>query len=139
MKVREELGLAYSVYSMCARYVDSGTLNIYAGVSNENASLCFNAIMETITEAQKGITDEEFEKVRNQLKAGSMFSQERSAVKVRLFSKYYLLTGKLYDFDEKIKIIDNITKMQVQDALNNLRFDDMSTAIVGNGVEPLKV
>ncbi|MBO5712718.1 MAG: insulinase family protein [Clostridia bacterium] len=139
MKVREELGLAYSVYSMCARYVDTGTLNIYAGVSNENAELCFNAIMETILEAQKGITNDEFEKVRNQLKAGSMFSQERSAVKVRLYAKYYLLTGELYNFDEKIKIIDTITKDKVQDALNALDFKNMSTAIVGNGVKPLKI
>ena len=139
LKVREELGLAYSVYSLCSRYVDSGTLNIYAGVSNENADLCFNAIMETILEAQKGITDEEFEKVRNQLKAGTMFSLERPAVKVRLFSKYYLLTGELYDFDEKIKVIDTVTKAQVQDALNEINFNDMSSAIVGNGVKQLKI
>ena len=139
LKVREELGLAYSVYSVCSRYYDSGTLNIYAGVSNENAELCFNAIIDTIKEAQKGISDEEFEKVRNQLKSGSLFSQERLGVKVRLFSKYYLLTGELYDFDEKIKVVDRVTKKEVQDALNELDFNNMSTAIVGNGVKPLKI
>ena len=137
MKVREELGLAYSVYAFSARYLDSGTLNIYAGVGNDKVGECYDAIKTVIDEAKKGISDEEFEKVRNSLKAGSLFSQERPSTKVQLFSKYYLLTGKLYDFKQRIKAIDDVKKSDVIDALNAISTLDMASAIVGKDVKPL--
>lgn len=130
MKVREEAGLAYSVYSFASRYRDSGTLNVYAAVGNEKINQAYDTILQTINEAKNGISDEEFEKVRNQLKAGSVFSQERQSTKVQLFGKYYLLTGELYDFDEKVKALDKITKSDVLDVIKNISVDDMASAFV---------
>ncbi len=139
-KIREELGLAYSVYSFANRYKDVGTVSIYAGLNSEKVDLGFNAILECIDDLSKnGITDEEFIKVKNSLKASTVFSLERAPSRVQLLSRYYLATGKLYDYNERLKMVDSITKKDIEKMA--LEFDkfDMSTAIVGRDVKPLKI
>lgn len=136
-KVREELGLAYSVYAFSSRYFDSGRLTVYAGVGNEKADVCFDAIKDVINSAKNGITDEEFEKVKNGLKASNMFSQERPSNKVQIFCKYYLLKGELYDYKEGINALNNVKKSQVIDVISQLDFKNMAAAIVGKDVKPL--
>ena len=137
-KVREELGLAYSVYCYDERFVDSGTFKIYAGVGNDKVDLAYNAIKETILETQKNITDVEFKKALNGLKAGAIFSQERASSSAQAYAKYYLLTGEIYDVQQKIDEIDLVKKDDVIDVIRSINFDDMASAVVGKYAKPLK-
>ena len=139
-KIREELGLAYSVYAFASRFKDVGTINIYAGVNQEKAVDGFNAIIDLIKDINKnGITNEEFIKVKNQLKSSTIFTTEKPASKAQILAKYYLMTGKLYDFDERIKDIDKVTINDVQQYIKEFDPYNMSTAIVGKKVNPLKI
>lgn len=139
-KVREELGLAYSVYSYASRYKDAGVINICAGLNSEKVDVGFNAVMDTIDDLVKnGITDAEYVKVKNSLKASTVFSLEKPSSKVQLFSKYYLMTGKLYDFNDRIKALESVTKKDIEEISKELNKCDMSTAIVGKKVKPLKI
>ncbi len=139
-KVREELGLAYSVYSYASRYKDVGVANIYAGLNSEKVDLGFNAVLETIDDMIKnGVTEEEFIKVKNSLKASTVFSLEKPTSKVQLFARYYLMTGKLYNYEERIKAVDEVSKKDVEDSVKEFNKFDMSTAIVGRKVKPLKI
>ena len=73
-KVREELGLAYSVYSYASRYKDVGVVNICTGLNSGKVYLGFNAVIETIDDMVKnGITDAEYVKVKNSLKSSTIF------------------------------------------------------------------
>lgn len=139
-KIREELGLAYSVYSYASRMKDVGTVNIYAGVNSDKVDQAFNGICETLEKFKKdGVTDEEFTKIKNQLKSSTVFSMERPSSKVQLFSKYYLMTGKLYDFNERISKVDEVKKEDVEKMAYEFDVYNMSTAIVGRKVKPLKI
>ena len=139
-KVREELGLAYSVYATSSRFKDVGTSSIYAGVNPNSVKTAFNAILEVINTLKKGgISDEEFNKVKCQIKSSTVFSLERPMAKAQLFSKYYLNTGKLYSVNDKLKDLDLVTKQDVIEVINYYNENNMSTAIVGKNVKPLKV
>lgn len=139
-KVREELGLAYSVYSYASRYKDAGVISICAGLNSGKVDVGFNAVMETIDDLVKnGITDAEYIKVRNSLKSSTIFSLEKPSSKVQLFSKYYLMTGKLYDFNERISALESVTKKDIEEMAKELNKYDMSTAVVGKNVKPLKI
>ena len=139
-KIREELGLAYSVYSYTSRFKDVGTVNVYAGVNSDRVDDAFNGILESLEEFKKnGISNEEFEKIKNQLKSSSVFAMERPSSKVQLFSKYYLMTGKLYDFNERLSAIDKVVKEDVEKMAFEYNVNDMATAIVGRNVKPLKL
>jgi predicted Zn-dependent peptidase len=140
MKIREELSLAYSVYSFASRFKDVGLVSIYAGVNALKVDDAFGAIIDTIKEVNKnGVTEEEFNKVKNQIKSSTIFALERPSAKVQLLSKYYLLTGKLYDYYERINATDKITKKDVEEKMKEFDVYNMSTAIVGKNVKPLKI
>ena len=139
-KVREELGLAYSVYSFASRFKDVGTVNIYAGLNSDKVDLGFNAVVDVINEINKnGITDAEYLKVKNSLKASTIFALEKPSTKVQLYSRYYLATGRLYDFNERIKALEKVSKLDIEEKLKEYNLFDMSSAIVGRNVKPLKI
>ena len=86
-----------------------------------------------------GVSDEEFTKIRNQLKSSTVFSMERPSSKVQLFSKYYLMTGKLYDFNERLNMVDTVKKEDVEKMAYEFDVKNMSSAIVGRKVTPLTI
>lgn len=137
-RVREELGLAYSVYAFASRSKDVGTASVYAGVNSDSAENAYFSVLETISEVRKsGISEAEFLKAKSQLKSSTVFSLERPSVKTQLFSKHYLLTGGLYDVEERMRALDKVTKSEVEKAFEYFNVNDISTAIVGKNVRPL--
>jgi len=47
-EIREQRGLAYSVYSFASSYMDSGLFGLYAGVSPENTELTLNLMFQQL-------------------------------------------------------------------------------------------
>ena len=138
-KVREELGLAYSVYSFASRYKTAGNLNIYAGVNSLEYKNAYGAVLEVIEELKKsGATKDEVEKVKTQLKASTVYSQEKPLSLSQFYASHYLKTGKIYDFNERIKKIESITVEDVNNEFLSLSLNELSTAVVGKNVEKLK-
>ena len=139
-KIREELGLAYSVYSFASRYKDVGTVSIYAGLNGDKVDSGFNAVIDLINNLNKnGITEAEFTKVKNSIKASTVFALEKPSTKVQLFSRYYLATKKLYKYEDRIKALDSVMINDVLEKLKEFDFNNMSSAIVGKNVKPLKI
>ena len=136
-KIREELGLAYSVYSYASRYKDVGTCGIYAGVNSSNYQNAYESVIDVVKEFKKGVKDSEIEKVKNQIKASTVFAFERPQTKVQIFSKHYLMTRTLYNPSQRLKAIEKVKKSDIDEVLNDFDFDKMSSAIVGKKVKPL--
>ena len=140
-EVREKRGLAYSVYSYISAFPEAATLNIYAGVNPAHAEEAYEAINEVVrTIKEKGITEEEFLRSREQMKAGMFFSNESSNAQMLLYGKYMLYFNKIFDFEDKLKRINGMTYDKVKDALS-IMFDEdkKAVALVGNTNEPLKI
>lgn len=109
-RVREEKGLAYSVYSYNTAYQNNGVLSIYAGINPKNTKLCVRTIKEEIERfAREGITQKEFERGREQLKSAFVFGQENTATIMNALGKYLLMTDKLMSFEEKIQKINALS------------------------------
>ena len=133
-KVREELGLAYSVYSLTSHYEETGLLTIYAGVNPEKAEGARDAILDVIrTFKEKGITKREFLRGKEQLKSGNIFSQESTSSQMLLYGKYLLYRNEIYDFEQKMQEISNLTEDDVMRAISeNLDLSRAAVASVGN-------
>ena len=70
-EVREERGLAYSIYSYFSAYKTTGTFMIYGGTSPENLRELSDTIDEVIHSILKeGITENELHNAKEQLKGG---------------------------------------------------------------------
>ena len=139
-EVREKRGLAYSVYSYVSSYAECGSLNIYAGVNPANTNEAYEAICDVIRiMKEKGITEDEFSRSREQMKAGMFFSNESSNSQMLLYGKYMLYFDKIFDFEESLARINTMTHEMAQEVIQTM-FDEKNkaTAIVGATDKPLE-
>ena len=137
-EVREKRGLAYSVYSYISAFPECATQNIYAGVNPAKANQAYEAICDVIKAMkEKGITEDEFMRSREQMKAGMFFSNESSNAQMLLYGKYMLYYNKGFDFEDKLNRINAMTYDQAKEALS-VMFDEREKAIavVGNTDTP---
>ncbi len=133
-EIREKRGLAYSVYSYLSAYTESGSHVIYAGVNPKQLGQAYDAICKLIKEMKnKGITEDEFMRSREQMKSALFFGSESSNAQMLLYGKYMLYFNEIFDFEAKLSKINSMTHKQSFDALQRL-FDESqkAVALVGN-------
>lgn len=140
-KIREELGLAYSVYSYISSYKDSGVVEIYAGVNTNLRDLAVNAILEQVDVLKKdGITEKEFLRAKAQVKSAFIMGQESTSSQMLLYARYLLLLEQEFDINERIKKLDNVSMQDVRDVIEcSFDLSTLATATVGTKRTPLKV
>ena len=92
-RVREELGLAYSVYTYQSYHHDTGVHGIYVGTSADTADRALDEIMaELAGVAAHGFPDDEVESGKNQLKGQLTLSLESPASRM-----FRVAATELYD------------------------------------------
>jgi predicted Zn-dependent peptidase len=108
-RIREELGLAYSVYSFQSFHEDAGMHGVYVGTTPETARAAVDAINEELeTLAAKGLSADELAAGKSQLKGQITLSLESPT------SRMYRAAGvELYDepyrtLDEVLALVDAI-------------------------------
>jgi len=110
MKVREELGLAYSVYASDCPYTTDGQFTIYAGVSDEKAKDAIAAIIDVVKGlAEEGVADDELAKVKEQYKASFVFRRENNSSRMFANGRNVLLLGRIYTEEEILAGVDAVT------------------------------
>ncbi len=138
-KVRDELGLAYSVYTYANRYKTTGTINVYAGVNSNEYKNAYDAIIEVLEKLKKdGITKEELDNVKMGMKVSTVFAQEKPVNLSKFYATHFLKTGKIYDFEERLKDIERVTIDDINNEYQTLSENLMASAVVGKNVEKLK-
>lgn len=139
-KIREELGLCYTIYSYPSQYKDNGILEIYAGVNTEARDLATKAIVEEVKKFKKnGITEQEFLRGKEQIKSAFIFGQESTASQMLVFGKYLSFLDKEFDFTQRIKAIESVTIDDVHEAISkSFDIENSATATVGPKRSALK-
>jgi predicted Zn-dependent peptidase len=132
-KIREQMGLAYSVYSYASTYQNDGMFMIYLGANIEQAEAAVKAVFEVAEEfLAKGITDREFLSGREQLKGGLVLGQESSGAIMKANAKYLLGADELFDFDKLLRDVDAVTKEDITNAAQYIfNYDRIAAAYVG--------
>ena len=138
-EVREKRGLAYSVYSYISAFPEAASQIIYAGVNPAHLEEAYEAITTVVHEMkEKGITEDEFLRSREQMKSGMFFSNESSNAQMLLYGKYMLYFDKIFDFEEKLNRINAMTHAKAQEALSVMFNEkEKALALIGNTDKPL--
>ena len=114
--IREEKGLAYSVYSMSGSFSSDGYYNIYAGVSHDKVKDAICGIGQELAFLdEKGISAQELESSRAQLKAAYVFGQENVAGRMFKNGKNTMLIGKINTPEEVVNGFDRVTMEDIQE------------------------
>lgn len=136
--IREEQGLAYSIFSMFASYKGLGYFKIYAGLNRNKVEEAIKGIQIEISHlAKNGIEDDELEASREQLKAGFVFSQESTASRMLTNGRMAILLDRVVPIDEIINAYDSITKSEVENLISNISDFTKYSAVAVTGKEQL--
>lgn len=140
-KVREELGLCYSVYSYMQPYLGVGTLNIYTGLSNKYCDKAISVINEHLYDfANKGISKELLEINKEKIKASYILGLESTSSRMFANAKCFLLQNKIKTQEDVIKRINKIDSDDINYVLEKcFKPGIISTAFVGQGIEAEKL
>jgi predicted Zn-dependent peptidase len=130
-EVREQRGLAYSVFSYHSTFKDNGLLTIYAGTGPEQLDYLRETIDNTLIDLKKnGITDKELNNSKEQLKGNLMLSLESTNSRMSRNGKNELMLGEHRTLDEIIDKINLVTKESVNGLANELFTEKYSQAVV---------
>jgi len=133
-KVREERGLAYSIYTYSSAFLEGGVFTVYAGTTPESYQEVIDIIREEFKDIKEnGITAYELQKSKNQFLSMLTFSLEGSKGRMNRMANSYLLYGEVIEID---KIIESIEKITLEDIKNTAQiiFDEKyySWTVLGN-------
>lgn len=129
--VREQRGLAYSVFSYHSAYLDSGIVTIYGGTGAKQLNVLYETIQETLSKLRAdGITEKELNNSKEQLKGSLMLSLESTNSRMSRNGKNELLLGRHRSLDEIVEQIDQVTKNSVDSMANSIFTDNYSVALI---------
>ena len=110
-RVREELGLAYSVYTFQSFHVDAGSQGIYVGTAPETASEAVAAVREELGRLSgEGIPAAELAMAKQQLKGQITLSMEGVTSRMYRAAAVELFGEPYAPLDEVLAKIDAITE-----------------------------
>jgi len=114
-KIREERGLAYSVYSYPGFFKKGGMYTLYAGTNPEQLAEVESIMRQQATEmAQGNFTDEEYQRACRQMRASYMLTQDSTQTRAQGLGRSYLLLGKPMDCDEVYAKMEAVTPEKVR-------------------------
>ncbi|AEM73441.1 M16 family metallopeptidase [Caldicellulosiruptor acetigenus] len=135
-RIREELGLVYSITSFVSTFKDAGVLIIYAGTNPKNISAVYKEIMSQLRLFLKGeILLDEVEVAKQQIKGSIIFGLENTSSRMSNMGKNMLLLNKIMELEHITKIIDSIDHTKVIDTAREVLSKEFSVAVVGNKKE----
>ena len=138
-RIREELGMAYSVFSYLSAYQTIGSLIVYVGTSQENAETVLNELKtELLRFANEGLTEEEFLSAKAQLRSGYVMGLESSSGRMQALGRSLLLHNRLRTPEEVLAKIDAVTLDSVHALARECLLSQPSVAMVGNDVASIR-
>jgi len=127
--IREERGMAYSVFSDLSPYRDTGTLCVYAGTSANKAIETIDLILIEFRKLKEEIlSDEELTRAKDQLKGNILMGLESSNSRMANLARQEIYFGQFFAAEEITARIDAVEAAQVQ-AMAQRLFDPARIAV----------
>ncbi len=131
-QVREQRGLAYSVYSSVACYADTGSLSIYAGCSPQRLGEVAVVVGDVLASvARDGLSDAELARGKGQLRGELVLGLEDPGSWMTRIGKAELHHGEHRTVTEELRRIDAVTADQVAELAREFLRRPVTAAVVG--------
>lgn len=137
-RIREESGMAYSVYSYPTALPGSGLYTLYAGTSAQHVEAVLSMLREEVEGVLKsGITQNEFVKAREQLKGAYILGQESASSRMSGIGRGMLLLNRTRSEDEVLQTIARITIEDVMRVAGQVLKGPNAASVVGRDAQAI--
>ncbi len=132
-RIREDMGLAYSVYSGLSSYPCCGDFSIYAAAGAKNIPRVTEEIDHVLSQLRReGFTDQEFRFAKAQIKSSFILGLESSYSRMSANGTKMALLETVTEPEELIRLIDAVTPAAVSEAFECLASSPRTWALVGD-------
>ena len=108
--VREERGLAYSVYSFAGQYTDTGQVGLYVGTRPDNIVEAMKVVSDELDRLrEQPATEAELVRARENVKARVVLGMESTGARMHRLGGSLLFDLPLLETDEVMERIDAVT------------------------------
>ncbi len=116
-KVREELALAYTVFSFQSFYALAGLTGVYVGTRPSWEKKAVDAVRDELARiAREGLPPDELEQTKRQVKGQIMLSLESTGARLYRLAGFALYEEPYLDLDQVLAKIDAVTAEDVASA-----------------------
>ncbi len=112
-RLREELGLAYSVYSSYSSSSGTGLFTVSASFSADQQECVLMEINSVLDKLVSGVTEEEFDRARAQIKASNIMGLETVAAQATFAGHNELFQGRQITREEILQSLNALTRSDV--------------------------
>lgn len=133
VEVREKRGLVYGISANLAGNKQIGAMRIYAGTTPEQGRECLQVIVNELRKLeQEGITSDELERAKVQLKSENVMRSEGSAARMGAIVRSWWYERQLRTIQEVKEGIDAVTQEQVLNVLRRFSpLNPLTVAAIG--------
>jgi predicted Zn-dependent peptidase len=130
--VREERGLAYSVYSYASSSADTGAFGVYAGCAPSKVDEVLGLVRGELADvAAKGLTDEEVARSIGSLRGSMVLGLEDTGSRMSRIGKAELVESELPEVDDVLAAIAAVTPDDVREVAADVFERPLTMAVVG--------
>lgn len=135
-KVREERGLAYSIYSFIASYVDTGLWGVYAGTAKKRLPEVIELVVKEMKALKDTVTADEIKRAKDQLKGNLILGLESTNSRMQSIARQEIYHERYFSPEELMRDIDKVSLRQVKDLSARLVRDGAIALTVLGPVRP---
>lgn len=130
--VREERGLAYSVYSFVSSFADSGYTGVYVGCLPDKLAEVLTVSRDIIADVGRhGLSEDEVQRGKGQLRGSVVLGQEDAGSRMSRIAKGELLYDEIPSIDDIVERIDAVSPEDVSALASNVLTEEPTYAAIG--------
>ena len=131
-RIREQLGLVYSIDSWLGRYLGGGYITVSMSLGTHSEEKALTETIDIIKKFNRNVTERQVEIAKEKLISSLIMSREQPQSKLSAMGHSLLFHGRFIEDDE---IINKIKKVQLADVMKAaekyLKLSEMSFTAVG--------
>jgi predicted Zn-dependent peptidase len=138
--IREEQGLAYSVFSELSPFRDSGALSIYAGMSLDRAERVIELTLAELRRLKvEPVSAAELKRAQDQMKSNIVLGLESSGSRMSNLARQQMFFGRFIPVEEIVAEIDKVTPADIQVLANQLFQPELIALTLLGNLGPMKI
>ena len=130
-ELREERGLAYSVYASTTPYADAGLFSVYLATAKKDGARAFDLAVDVLATTAATLSPAELARAKAQVRAGLLMSLESPGGWAEFLARQLLAYGRLQTPAELVARIDAVDLDHVRAAAGRLVAKPYAVADVG--------
>lgn len=136
-RIREQRGIAYTVYSFANMMTDAGTFGVYTGLDRSNIDRTLEIVWQELEKlTRQPVGTGELRRTKDQLKGSMMLSLESIPNRMMRLGGAELAIGKLPSLDAILDSIEQVSRESIMEVAQSLFKRERFSTVLFEPAEP---